>query len=68
MTETPVLAALANGVLSLTLNRPERLNAMNNLLIAAMNRELERARADDTVRAVLLTGTGRGVCAGRTRR
>jgi len=64
MTETPVLAALANGVLSLTLNRPERLNAMNNLLIAAMNRELERARADDTVRAVLLTGTGRGFCAG----
>jgi 2-(1,2-epoxy-1,2-dihydrophenyl)acetyl-CoA isomerase len=64
MEETPVLAAFEGGVLSLTLNRPERLNAMNNPLIEAMNRELARARDDDTVRAVLLTGTGRAFCAG----
>jgi len=64
MKETPVLANLESGVLTLTLNRPERLNAMNNLLIEAMNRELARARDDDKVRAVLLTGTGRGFCAG----
>jgi 2-(1,2-epoxy-1,2-dihydrophenyl)acetyl-CoA isomerase len=64
MNETPVLAALESGVLSLTLNRPERLNAMNNPLIEAMNRELKRARDDDMVRAVLLTGTGRAFCAG----
>jgi len=64
MNETPVLAAFESGVLSLTLNRPERLNAMNNPLIEAMNRELKRARDDDTVRAVLLTGTGRAFCAG----
>jgi 2-(1,2-epoxy-1,2-dihydrophenyl)acetyl-CoA isomerase len=64
MEETPVLSALADGVLTLTLNRPQRLNAMNNALIEAMNRELARAKDDPAVRAVLLTGTGRGFCAG----
>ena len=51
-------------MLTLTLNRPQRLNAMSNALIEAMNRELARARDDAAVRAVLLTGTGRGFCAG----
>lgn len=60
----PVLSALDGGVLTLTLNRPQRLNAMNNALIEAMNRELARAKDDPAVRAVLLTGTGRGFCAG----
>ena len=64
MDETPVLSALDAGVLTLTLNRPARLNAMNNALIEAMNRELARAKEDAAVRAVLLTGTGRGFCAG----
>jgi len=64
MAETPVLAALESSVLTLTLNRPERLNAMNNALIEAMNANLARARQDPAIRAVLLTGTGRGFCAG----
>jgi 2-(1,2-epoxy-1,2-dihydrophenyl)acetyl-CoA isomerase len=64
MEETPVLSAVAEGVLTLTLNRPQRLNAMNNALIEAMNRELARAQDDPAIRAVLLTGTGRGFCAG----
>jgi 2-(1,2-epoxy-1,2-dihydrophenyl)acetyl-CoA isomerase len=64
MQETPVLTNFESGVLTLTLNRPERLNAMNNPLIEAMNRELERARNDEKIRAVLLTGTGRAFCAG----
>jgi 2-(1,2-epoxy-1,2-dihydrophenyl)acetyl-CoA isomerase len=64
MDETPVLSALESGVLTLTLNRPQRLNAMNNPLIEAMNRELARAHDDANIRAVLLTGTGRGFCAG----
>jgi len=64
MEETPVLSAVDSGVLTLTLNRPERLNAMNNALIEAMNRELARARDDSAIRAVLLTGKGRGFCAG----
>lgn len=64
MEETPVLTTLEGGVLSLTLNRPGRLNAMNNPLIEAMNRELKRARDDANIRAVLLTGTSRAFCAG----
>ena len=64
MEETPVLAVLEDGVLTLTLNRPARLNAMNNALIEAMIRELARADKDPEIRAVLLTGTGRGFCAG----
>jgi 2-(1,2-epoxy-1,2-dihydrophenyl)acetyl-CoA isomerase len=64
MEKTPVIAALENGVLTLMLNRPQRLNAMSNPLIEAMNRELARARDDVDIRAVLLTGIGRGFCAG----
>jgi 2-(1,2-epoxy-1,2-dihydrophenyl)acetyl-CoA isomerase len=64
MEETPVLSALDGGVLTLTLNRPQRLNAMNDALIEAMNCQLARAKDDPAIRAVLLTGTGRGFCAG----
>lgn len=64
MDSTPVIAALDSGVLTLTLNRPQRLNAMSNALIEAMNAELARARDDAAIRAVLLTGAGRGFCAG----
>src|SRR5262245_1705954 len=64
MDRTPVIAVLENGVLTLMLNRPQRLNAMSNALIEAMNRELARARDDAAIRAVLLTGIGRGFCAG----
>jgi hypothetical protein len=56
MEETPVMSALEGGVLTLMLNRPQRLNAMNNALIEAMNHELARAR-DDRHPRVLLTGT-----------
>lgn len=64
MEKTPVIAVLESGVLTLLLNRPQRLNAMSNALIEAMNRELARARDDADIRAVLLTGIGRGFCAG----
>jgi 2-(1,2-epoxy-1,2-dihydrophenyl)acetyl-CoA isomerase len=64
MERTPVIAALEGGVLTLMLNRPQRLNAMSHALIEAMNRELARARDSEDVRAVLLTGIGRGFCAG----
>lgn len=64
MDRTPVIAALECGVLTLMLNRPQRLNAMSHALIEAMNHELARARDDKDIRAVLLTGIGRGFCAG----
>ena len=59
MDRTPVIAALEGGVLTLMLNRPQRLNAMSPGLIEAMNHELARARDDTDIRAVLLTGMGR---------
>ena len=64
MEETPVLAALDGGVLTLTLNRPQRLNAMSQALIASLKAEIDRAAREPAIRAVLLTGTGRGFCAG----
>jgi enoyl-CoA hydratase/carnithine racemase len=64
MMDSPVLVDLSGPVLTLTLNRPEKLNAftpdMRDALIAA----LDRADADDAVRAVIVTGAGRGLCAG----
>jgi len=64
MEETPVLATVESGVLTLTLNRPQRLNAMSQPLIAALREQIARAAGDSAIRAVLLTGTGRGFCAG----
>lgn len=64
MTET-VLTALADGVLVLTLNRPEKLNAFNVEMHLALQAGLHRAHDDAAVRAVLLTGAGRGFCAGQ---
>jgi enoyl-CoA hydratase/carnithine racemase len=59
-----ITTELSERVLTITLNRPERLNAwtaqMGQELIAA----LDRADADDEVRAVIVTGAGRGFCAG----
>ena len=55
---------VAEGILTITLNRPERLNAWT----ATMGRELieafDQADADDEVRAIVMTGAGRGYCAG----
>lgn len=52
------------GVLTLTLNRPEALNALNAELRGALLAALKAAARDDTTRAVVLTGAGRGFCAG----
>lgn len=63
MTELADYAA-ADGVAVVTLNRPERLNAMTDELLEALLAALERAAADDGVRAVVLCGAGRAFCAG----
>lgn len=60
-----ILSALADGVLTLTLNRPDKLNAFNDEMHLALRAGFERAHADESVRAVLLTGSGRGFCAGQ---
>ena len=53
-----------DGVLTITLNRPERLNAFNGQMMAEMMDAFDRADADDNVRAIVVTGEGRGFCAG----
>ncbi|HEY2570305.1 MAG TPA: enoyl-CoA hydratase-related protein [Solirubrobacteraceae bacterium] len=59
-----ITTEVADGILTITLNRPERLNAWT----ATMGRELieafDQADADDDVRAIVMTGAGRGYCAG----
>jgi 2-(1,2-epoxy-1,2-dihydrophenyl)acetyl-CoA isomerase len=60
-----VLVSLEAGVLTLTLNRPDRLNAFNPQMHQELRKALERALDEAAVRAVLLTGAGRGFCAGQ---
>lgn len=60
-----VLVTLVDGVLRLVLNRPDKLNAFNEEMHLALRAGFERAHADSAVRAVLLTGSGRGFCAGQ---
>lgn len=60
-----VLAELDAGVLRLTLNRPEKLNSFNEEMHLALRAQFARAHEDDAIRAVLLTGAGRGFCAGQ---
>src|SRR5690606_22090869 len=54
----------AEGVTLLTLNRPEKLNAMDADLVAALHDALDAVRQDRDCRVVVLTGAGRGFCAG----
>jgi 2-(1,2-epoxy-1,2-dihydrophenyl)acetyl-CoA isomerase len=59
-----LIERLEAGVLMLTLNRPGRLNALNAALTLALSAAIGRAEADPGCRAVLITGAGRGFCAG----
>lgn len=61
----PILVSLEAGVLSVTLNRPEKLNALNPEMHRLLRDAFARARDEAAVRAVLLTGAGRGFCAGQ---
>jgi enoyl-CoA hydratase/carnithine racemase len=54
----------ADGVLTITLNRPERLNAWTAQMGQELRTAFDRADADDEVRAIIVTGAGRGFCAG----
>ncbi len=59
-----ILERKQDGIATLVLNRPERLNALNNELASALNEALGRIAEDDTVRVVVITGAGKAFCAG----
>jgi len=66
MPDSETLAvALQGGVLRLTLNRPDKLNAFNDAMHGGLRAAFERAHAEPAVRAVLLTGAGRAFSAGQ---
>ncbi len=62
---TTVLIEKDKGLRIITLNRPEQLNAFNDEQHVALREALEWARDDETCRAILITGAGRGFCAGQ---
>lgn len=64
MAGSEVLASRDGALLTLTLNRPHRLNAVNVGLYEGLVRGLERAERDREIRCVILTGSGRAFCAG----
>src|SRR6476619_4681675 len=59
-----IIYSKENRVATITLNRPTKLNAYSEVMVHEMLSALARARDDDTVRAVILTGAGRGFCSG----
>ncbi|MEP6875721.1 MAG: enoyl-CoA hydratase/isomerase family protein [Burkholderiales bacterium] len=65
MNEPKLLAECADGVLTLTLNRPSKLNAIDNELAEALRNLLCDAATDPSVRVIRLRGSGRAFCAGR---
>ena len=71
MTATPIntgtpdlLATLEAGVLTLTLNRPEARNAMSRAMNGALQQQLAAAEFDTAIKCIVLTGAGKGFCAG----
>ena len=59
-----LLYDVADGVATVTLNRPDRLNAVNTTVINELVQAFDRVDGDDDVRAVIVTGAGRAFCAG----
>lgn len=65
MTYQTILYDAADGVATITLNRPEKLNAVTLEMLWEMGQAFAAARDDEHVRAVVLTGAGRGFCSGQ---
>jgi enoyl-CoA hydratase/carnithine racemase len=59
-----ILTENIDGVLVVTMNRPDRLNAWTWQMAAELDHAFRQANADDAVNAIVLTGAGRGFCAG----
>ena len=59
-----IITGVADGIFTLTLNRPDRMNAFTPQMMAEMCAAFDMADADDAVRAVIVTGAGKAFCAG----
>lgn len=59
-----ILYAVADGVATITLNKPEKLNALDDAMVAALWDSVRQAAEDPEARVILLTGAGRAFCAG----
>src|SRR5882762_10582370 len=59
-----LLETIENGVALLVMNRPDKLNALNNELANALNQTFEKLGKNDAVHVVVITGAGRAFCAG----
>ena len=61
---TDLLASLDDGILTLTMNRPDARNAMSGAMTGAIAQQLASAELDPAVKCIVLTGAGKGFCAG----
>ncbi len=64
MAYTEIIYEVADRIATITLNRPDKLNAFTNTMLAELLAAFDEIDADDDVRAVIVTGAGRGFCAG----
>jgi enoyl-CoA hydratase/carnithine racemase len=64
MASDEILCEVADGVMTIALNRPDKLNAFTRPMCDALIAAFDRADADDAIRVVIVTGAGRGYCAG----
>ena len=64
MDYSDILYDVDDSIATITLNRPDKLNAFTNAMVREMRDAFDRSDADDAVRAVIVTGAGRGFCAG----
>jgi 2-(1,2-epoxy-1,2-dihydrophenyl)acetyl-CoA isomerase len=60
-----ILSDIDQGVMTITLNRPDRLNSFNDAMHQQFSESLKQAERDETIRCLLITGAGRGFCAGQ---
>src|SRR5262245_64670341 len=65
MDESPILVDVRKGYRVITLNRPQRLNSFTEDMHIALQKALDEAQADQACRALMITGAGRGFCAGQ---
>ena len=63
--DASILYTAASGIARITLNRPDRLNSFNDAMHAQLREALDNVREDASIRVLLLTGAGRGFCAGQ---